>query len=59
MLPPDKARSTHGELHHVQAGSSSPALRADTSIAIARPPPALSPATTIRLARKPLESKNR
>src|SRR5262249_48328594 len=42
MLPPDKARSTHGELHHVQAGSSRPASRADTSIAIARPPPPLA-----------------
>src|SRR5262249_22629496 len=49
--------ASNGELHHVQADSSRPASRADTSIAIARPPPALSPATTDRFRAKPGENK--
>ena len=55
----DFAQFTEEELHQAQAGNGKPASRNDTSNATVRPPPALSPATAIRLAEKPRDSRKR
>ena len=46
MLGFESVRSNHGDRHTAAAGSGSPASRSATSVAIARPPPAESPAKT-------------
>jgi hypothetical protein len=47
MLPPEAKGSIQGEISTAPAGCASPASRSESSVPIARPPPAESPATTM------------
>src|ERR1700730_3684730 len=57
--PPSASRSTHGEMHTPAAGAGTPISRNAISVATVRPPPAESPAMTIRSGLYPCARSHR